>query len=170
MCLPPSQTAMAIDEVESSSPLPTPAWFLSGVAHTAVPSLAPWVVSPQNRPTHIIFLSLSMMLNAASDEGESVVQTIENYGISKMCYFCSRRLEYDFNFPEGRLSQLWLRLAIEKVHVSLTDPSSQRGGEGRGDWLAGQPGQDSHPRDATPRTPQREAWELASCTGVLPSG
>lgn len=73
---------MAIDEVESSSPLPTPAWFPSGVAHTAAPFLAPWVVSAQNRPTHIIFLSLLMMLNAASDEGESVVQTIENYGIS----------------------------------------------------------------------------------------
>lgn len=111
-----------------------------------------------------------MMLNAANDEGESVVQTIENSGISKMCYFCSRRLECDFNFPEGLLSHLRLRLVIEKVHVSLTDPSSQRGGEGKGDWQAGQPGQDSHPRDATPQTLQREAWELATCMGAMLSG
>lgn len=87
LCLPPSQMAMTINEVESSSPLSTPTWFPSGVTHTAAPSLAPWVVSPQNRPTHVIFLSLSMMLNAANDEGESVVRMTENYGISKCVSF-----------------------------------------------------------------------------------
>lgn len=46
---------------------------------------------------------------------------IENYGISKMCFFCSGNLEYDFNFPEGLLSQFRLRLVIEKAHVFFTD-------------------------------------------------
>lgn len=49
-----------------------------------------------------------------------------------MCFFCSENLRYGFNFPEGLLSQLRLRLVIENVHVSLTDPclQSEQLGEG----------------------------------------
>lgn len=59
---------------------------------------------------------------------ESVLWKMENYGISKMCFFCSGNLEYGFNFPEGLLSQLRLKLAIGKDHISLTDPSLQSEG------------------------------------------
>lgn len=56
---------------------------------------------------------------------------MENDGKAKMCFFCSGNLEYGFNFPEGLLSQLRLRLVIEKAHVSLTDPrlQSEKGGQ-----------------------------------------
>lgn len=55
-----------------------------------------------------------------------MVWIIESYGISKMCFFRLRNSGYDFNFPEGLLSQLSRRLVIEKAPVSLTDLHSQR--------------------------------------------
>ena len=57
-----------------------------------------------------------------------MVWLIENYAISKMCFFCSGNLENDLNFPEGLLSQLRLKLVIERAHVFFTDQFSEQKG------------------------------------------